>query len=376
MEMSDEDVIDVQDHCSKLKPKKKSLCSLMQKKTKVGCLSAESEELSLQDNIQSNLSITQKDKKDDSSTIVSPVKKNSSTAKSEDSQNKDGSREEQEICRLGSPRDFSNSTKLSLCCAMTESSRSLNHQHSSNYHRSNNTERSNQNDQSIPAAAFCDTEDMNIKMQNVGKASSVDERTLSAACSREVGTESHQQEICSRSVPVSRQPSLRISHSPSPSEVSSCESTPPMQTPSQAQLRSRLLSHRRSADNLLLSSSSYPSPSLRHSSPDSSQSAPDPIRGYKKRSSSHDTMLPPHRNGKDGRVSVPFRGSHGNLGSENGAICGIVASMDSLARHSLLAAQVLHLIPTTKARNRYKYFCIRPDRTNKTEFYECSYINV
>lgn len=352
MEMCDEDVLDVQEQCSKLKPKKKSLCSLMQKKTKVGCFSTESEELNLQENVQSIWSLTQKDKKDETSTIISPFKKNSITAKSEDNQNKDSAREEQEIYRLGSPRDFSNSTKLSLCCAMTESSRSLNHQHSSNYHRSNNTEKSNQNDQSVTASAFSDTENMNGRIQNVSKASSVDETHLSSSCAREVGIESHQQEICSQSVPVSRQPSLRISHSPSPSEISSCESTPPMQTLSQAQLRRRLLSHRRSADNLLISSSSCPSPSLRHSSPDSSQSAPDPIRGYKKRSSSHDTMLPPHQNGKDGRVSVPSRGSHGNLAPENGAVRGIVASMDSLARHSLLAAQVLHLIPTTKARDR------------------------
>jgi hypothetical protein len=101
-----------------------------------------------------------------------------------------------------------------------------------------------------------------------------------------------------------------------------------------------------------MSSTSCPSPSLRHSSPESSRSTPDPIRGYKTRSSSHDTMLPPYCDGKDRRVSIPSRGSHGNLAPENGAIRGIVASMDSLARNSLLAAQVLHLIPTTKARER------------------------
>lgn len=369
MEMCDENVIDVEDQCSKLKPKKKSLCSLMQKKTKVGCLSTGSEELNLQDNVQSNWSLTQKDKKDETSTIISPVKKYSITVKSEDNQNKDSAREEQDICRLGSPRDFSNSTKLSLCCAMTESSRSLNHQQSSNYHRSKNTEKSNQNDQSVTAAVFSDTENMNRRIQNVSKALSIDETHLSAASSREVGIESHQQEICSESIPVSRQPSLRISHSPSPSEISSCESTPPMQTPSQAQLRRRLLSHRCSADNLLISSSSCPSPSLHHSFPDSSQSAADPIRGYKKRSSSHDTMLPPHQDGKDGRLSVHSRGSHGNLASENGTLHGIVASMDSLARHSLLAAQVLHLIPTTKARDRYENFCNHPGRTKENRIF-------
>jgi hypothetical protein len=365
MEIFDEEVIDVQDQCSKQKPKRKSLCSIMQKKTKVGCLSTESEEINLQENVQSNWS-SQKEKKDETSTIMSPVKKNS-TAKSEDCQNKDSAREVPEIDRLGSARDFSNSTKLSLCCAMTESSRSLNHQQSSNYHRSNNTEMKNQNDQNVTAAAFPDAVNVNRINQTVSQASSIDEthQPQSAAYSREAGNESHQQEICSQSVPVSREPSLRISQSPSSSEISLCDSTPPMQTPSQAQLRRRLLSHRFSADNLLMSSFSCPSPSLRHSSPDSSRSAPEAIRGYKKRSSSHDAMLPLHQDGKAKRVSVPSRGSHGNLAPENGAIRGIVASMDSLARHSLLAAQVLHLIPTTKARERYKYFYNHPGRSKE-----------
>ncbi|PNF17293.1 hypothetical protein B7P43_G04974, partial [Cryptotermes secundus] len=356
MEMSDDDATDVQDQCSKLKPKKKSLCRLlMQKKTKVGCLSAESEEISLQEDVQNNSPLNQKDAKNDVGntveSVISPVKKTSSIAKLGESQNKDVTKEVQETHHLGSPRDFSNSTKLSLCCAMTESSRSLDHQHSSDYHRSNSTERSDQNHQSVTVPASSDIQDVYKVMQSVNKASSIDETHLSSAHSREAGSDSHLQENISQSVPVSRQPSLRISQSPSPSEVSSCDSSP-MQMSSQAQLRRRLLSQRRSADNLLMSSTSCRSPSLRHSSPESSQSTPDPIRGYKTRSSSHDTMLPPYWDGKDKRVSIPSRGSHGNLAPENGAIHGIVASMDSLARNSLLAAQVLHLIPTTKARER------------------------
>jgi phosphatidylinositol-bisphosphatase len=354
MEMSDDDAVDVQDQCSKLKPKKKSLCRLlMQKKTKVGCLSAESEEISLQEDVQNNSLLNQKDANHDTSITVSPVKKTSSIAKLGDNQNKDIAKEVQESHHLGSPRDFSNSTKLSLCCAMTESSRSLNHQDSSDYHRSNNTERSDQNHQiiiTVPASS--DVENVNKRMQSVNKASSIDETHLSGACLREVGSDPHLQENISQSVPVSRQPSLRISQSPSPSEISSCDSSPPIHMSPQAQLRRRLLSQHHSADNLLISSTSCPSPSVRHSSPESSQSTPDPIRGYKKRSSSHDTMLPPNWDGKDKKVSVPSRGSYGNLDPENGAIRGIVASMDSLARNSLLAAQVLHLIPTTKARER------------------------
>ncbi|KAJ4444390.1 hypothetical protein ANN_06182 [Periplaneta americana] len=350
MEMCDDDTID---QCSKLKPKKKSLCRLlMQKKTKVGCLSTESEEINLQENVQNNWPIKQKDAKEELLSVSSPVKKIGNIAKAGDNQNKDTTQEINEIHRLGSPKDFSNSTKLSLCCAMTESSRSLNHQLSANYHRSNSTDKSNQNERNVIVAAVSEAEIVSRKMQSVNKASSVDETRLSAARLREISSELNHQENSSQSVPVSRQPSLRISQSPSPSEISSCDSSPPMQMSSHARLRRRLLSQRRSADNLLISSTSCPSPSLRHSSPDSSRSAPEPLRGYKKRSSSHDTMLPPQQDGKDKKLSIPSRGSHGNLNPENGAVRGIVASMDSLARHSLLAAQVLHLIPTTKARER------------------------
>ncbi|XP_024889525.1 inositol polyphosphate 5-phosphatase E isoform X2 [Temnothorax curvispinosus] len=90
------------------------------------------------------------------------------------------------------------------------------------------------------------------------------------------------------------------------------------------QLRRRLL-HRRSADNLIMNS---PTNSMRHSSPDSIKSAP--IQ-HKPRSTSHDALSK-----KKDRYFCQMTG----------------ASMDSLAKQSLLAAQVLNLIPTQKARER------------------------
>ena len=356
MEMCDDDAVDMQEEGTRMKPKKKSLCRLlMEKKTKVGCLSTESEEVTLQETLQNNCQLKQKEEtKDEASNILSPTKGNSSIIKSGDNENKDSSKEVYEIHRLGSPRDFSNSTKLALCCAMTESSRSLN-QHISNYHPSN-TERSNRDEENVMLAAVSVTENVKKVMKSVNKASSVDETYLSSARSKEVDSESHLQENSCQSVPVSRQPSMRISPSPSPSEISSCDSSPQMQVSSRSHLQRHLLTHRRSADNLLISSVSGSSSSPHHSSLDSVQNSPDRIWSYKKRSSSHDTVLPPHQDDKDKRVSIPSRGSHGNLAPENGAVRGIVASMDSLARQSLLAAQVLHLIPTTKARERYKYF--------------------
>ncbi|EFN78738.1 inositol polyphosphate 5-phosphatase E isoform X3 [Harpegnathos saltator] len=90
------------------------------------------------------------------------------------------------------------------------------------------------------------------------------------------------------------------------------------------QLRHKLL-QRRSADNLITNS---PTNSMRHSSPESIKSAP--IQ-RKPRSTSHDALSK----------------------TRNRYFCQTTgASMDSLAKQSLLAAQVLNLIPTQKARER------------------------
>ncbi|XP_029671904.1 inositol polyphosphate 5-phosphatase E isoform X2 [Formica exsecta] len=89
------------------------------------------------------------------------------------------------------------------------------------------------------------------------------------------------------------------------------------------QLRRKLL-HRRSADNLIVNS---PTNSMRHSSPESIKSAP--IQ-HKPRSTSHDALS---------KKKDRYFGQ-------------TTASMDSLAKQSLLAAQVLNLIPTQKARER------------------------
>ncbi|XP_017881089.1 inositol polyphosphate 5-phosphatase E isoform X2 [Ceratina calcarata] len=91
-----------------------------------------------------------------------------------------------------------------------------------------------------------------------------------------------------------------------------------------AYLRHRLV-HRRSVDNLVTNS---PTNSMRHSSPESIKSAPVQL---KPRSTSHDALSK-----KKDRHQSQTSG----------------ASMDSLAKQALLAAQVLNLIPTQKARER------------------------
>ncbi|XP_076398296.1 inositol-3-phosphate synthase isoform X2 [Megachile rotundata] len=89
-------------------------------------------------------------------------------------------------------------------------------------------------------------------------------------------------------------------------------------------LKQKLL-HRRSMNNLLLTS---PTNSMRHSSPESVKSAPVQ---FKSRSTSHDTLF-------KNKECHEFQTNR--------------ASMDSLAKQALLAVQVLNLIPTQKARER------------------------
>ncbi|XP_043527478.1 inositol polyphosphate 5-phosphatase E isoform X1 [Frieseomelitta varia] len=89
-------------------------------------------------------------------------------------------------------------------------------------------------------------------------------------------------------------------------------------------LRQKLI-HRRSVDNLVGNS---PTNSMRHSSPESIKSAPVQL---KPRSTSHDALSK-----KKERHQSQTTGT----------------SMDSLAKQALLAAQVLNLIPTQKARER------------------------
>ncbi|XP_014615959.1 PREDICTED: 72 kDa inositol polyphosphate 5-phosphatase isoform X3 [Polistes canadensis] len=95
-------------------------------------------------------------------------------------------------------------------------------------------------------------------------------------------------------------------------------------SPISMQLRQRLL-HRRSADNLVINS---PTNSMRHSSPESVKSVPIQL---KPRSTSHDALSK-----KKDRKLPTATGE----------------STDSLAKQALLAAQVLNLIPAHKARER------------------------
>ncbi|XP_071873393.1 inositol-3-phosphate synthase isoform X4 [Bombus fervidus] len=239
----------------KSKQKKKSLCRmLMNKKTKVGCL-----ETSYKDG-DSN--------------------KNS---KLENSQH--GSH---------------TSTKLSLCCAMTERSRTP--PQSLTVSRLSPTTLSHTSVKSEVASANgnCQT-DVTIEKEEIYIASS---------------THNVEENVGRNSVFTGKERQSTFIEGENSSSGSISPSVP-------TYLRQRLI-HRRSVDNLVGNS---PTNSMRHSSPESIKSAPVQL---KPRSTSHDALSKKKERHQ----------------SQTGA------SMDSLAKQALLAAQVLNLIPTQKARER------------------------
>ncbi|XP_068988700.1 inositol polyphosphate 5-phosphatase E isoform X4 [Bombus flavifrons] len=239
----------------KSKQKKKSLCRmLMNKKTKVGCL-----ETSYKDG-DSN--------------------KNS---KLENSQH--GSH---------------TSTKLSLCCAMTERSRTP--PQSLTVSRLSPTTLSHTSVKSEIASANgnCQT-DVTIEKEEMYIASSM---------------HNVEENIGKNSVFTGKERQSTFIEGENSSSGSISPSVP-------TYLRQRLI-HRRSVDNLVGNS---PTNSMRHSSPESIKSAPVQL---KPRSTSHDALSKKKERHQ----------------SQTGA------SMDSLAKQALLAAQVLNLIPTQKARER------------------------
>ncbi|XP_003485068.1 inositol polyphosphate 5-phosphatase E isoform X4 [Bombus vosnesenskii] len=239
----------------KSKQKKKSLCRmLMNKKTKVGCL-----ETSYKDG-DSN--------------------KNS---KLENSQH--GSH---------------TSTKLSLCCAMTERSRTP--PQSLTVSRLSPTTLSHTSVKSEIASANgnCQT-DVTIEKEEMYIASS---------------THNVEENVGRNSVFTGKERQSTFIEGENSSSGSISPSVP-------TYLRQRLI-HRRSVDNLVGNS---PTNSMRHSSPESIKSAPVQL---KPRSTSHDALSKKKERHQ----------------SQTGA------SMDSLAKQALLAAQVLNLIPTQKARER------------------------
>ena len=241
----------------KSKQKKKSLCRmLMNKKTKVGCL-----ETSYKDGSSKN-------------------------SKLENSQH--GSH---------------TSTKLSLCCAMTERSRTPPQSLTVSRLSPTTLSRTSVKSEIASVNGNCQTDALVEK-----------EEAYAASGTRNVQeTVADKNRICVGK----EQPQDTFVEGENSSSGSISPSIP-------TYLRQRLI-HRRSVDNLIANS---PTSSMRHSSPESIKSAPVQL---KPRSTSHDALSK-----KKERHQSQTSGT----------------SMNNLAKQALLAAQVLNLIPTQKARER------------------------
>lgn len=262
MENCNENGTAKEENSLKSKQKKKSLCQiLMNKKTKVGCLEA-----------------SQKD-----------------------SEQQQQQQQQQRSSKMENSHHSSNtSTKLSLCCAMTERSRTP--PQSLTVSRLSPT---------LSRTSMKSEEIVPLQEENYQTEALIENGASSRAISTPVNSEC----FTRRNKPILN----KDRHSACIEENSSSGSTSP-NIP--AHLRKKIL-HRRSVDNLVVKS---PTNSARHSSPESIRSAP---LHQKPRSTSHDTL-----------TSSKAR----RLLQTDGA------SMDSLAKQALLAAQVL--LPMHKARER------------------------
>ncbi|XP_043260323.1 inositol polyphosphate 5-phosphatase E isoform X3 [Colletes gigas] len=241
----------------KTKQKKKSLCRmLMNKKTKVGCLE---------------------------------------TSHKDGNSNKNSKME-------NSQHGSHTSTKLSLCCAMTERSRTPPQSLTVSRLSPTTLSRTSVKSEVASVNGNCQTNVL-VEKEEIYTSS---------------GARNAQENMEKNSIFVEKeqQQSTFVE-----GENSSSGSTSPSVP---AYLRQRLI-HRRSVDNLVANS---PTNSMRHSSPESIKSAPVQL---KPRSTSHDALSK-----KKERHRSQTTGT----------------SMDSLAKQALLAAQVLNLIPTQKARER------------------------
>nr|XP_012220904.1 PREDICTED: 72 kDa inositol polyphosphate 5-phosphatase isoform X3 [Linepithema humile] len=260
MEQSEGNVSNITkvDASPKSKQKKKSLCRmLMNKKTKVGCLE-------------------------------SSYKDGDSNKNSRIENSQHGSQ---------------TSTKLSLCCAMTERSRTP--------------------PQSLTVSRLSPTLSRTSVKSEVA--------STNGDCQTDALVEKEEMYVASGQIHASQETVMKRNMVAAGKEqrhsayIEGENSSSGSLSPSiSGHIRRRLL-HRRSADNLMVNS---PTNSMRHSSPESIKSAP--IQ-HKPRSTSHDALSK-----KKDRYFCQTTG----------------ASMDSLAKQSLLAAQVLNLIPTQKARER------------------------
>lgn len=250
-----------------IKTKKKShgFCSLLHiRKKKVGCLPSSSD-------------VSQEESPGPSSKNTSPLHKalfnNPHTPRLNKSASEEHPREEDELKRSDAVAKSCSSTNVALCCAITESSRTPIHFQSDFKLRYNNTmSSSNINRRSILTRMNGHSEDLNERLPPSGlgtklKKPASETNILATAkrfessarkCLFSKSKKTHKRSCSlgkSNISNESEQDSLTIEASHSASEISPQSSPSPVEA-SHVRLRRRLLlSQRRSADNIMASSS-------------------------------------------------------------------------------------------------------------------------
>ncbi|XP_054282775.1 inositol polyphosphate 5-phosphatase E isoform X2 [Macrosteles quadrilineatus] len=323
-----------------LKTKKKGFCSLLNlRKKKVGCLPLSSD--------------ASQDDSPGPSTSASPLHKTVFDLPSPPRLNKSVSEEHpsenDELKRCDAVAKSHSSTNVALCCAITESSRTPVHfQSNFKFHYNNNLSTMSINRSSILTRMNGRSEELSEGLPPTGLdpgklKKPASETNIVASAKR---ADSFRKCLFSRTKKTHKRSfslgkstfseekpkdadSGNVECSLSASEVSPQSSPSPVEA-SHARLRRRLLlSQRRSVDNIVASSSGSGSPGSTRSA-DSKEST-----GKKK---------------KARPSSVVVTGTRDKSKDKSPAKQDV--SMESLVRQSLLAAQVFHLIPTTKARER------------------------
>lgn len=297
---------------------KKTLCSYFaQKKTRVGCSSNETDEVISQKspNVLTHLDFVSKSnqtlKNEQTLTSHTPLTPHKITGK-----------------------EFDYSTKIALCCAMTEGAKTAISRQSPSLIR--------HGDGKSTLHLFYDSDSSE---QSTSKKPGVQSKARSFENTEVNKTTELKQQTPRENKYNGPRFYQRRSSSPTTSEVSSNDSSHSQALGRLLQNQRPILSQRRSADNLVASVTSI------NGSPPVSSRSVSHAHKYKKRSASHDTMLLPNSKSRENNAKLEKNpDSSSTSGSSKNQ--KFVASMDSLARHSLLAAQVLHLIPTIKARER------------------------
>ncbi|XP_022201559.2 inositol polyphosphate 5-phosphatase E [Nilaparvata lugens] len=236
-------------------------------------------------------------------------------------------------------RNSENSTNVGLCCAMTESSTKTTVVHVAELKKQESVENrrrilSKMNDhrsEELPAVSSNVERGIvkPVSESNIAGTASPPVKKSSRSLFAKYSKKCHKRSI-SLGKSIFSSSSDTGKKKPVLGSSASCDVTPPLHSssPSPPVPRRRALLHRRSVDNIVVAGSS-------DSSPNSPRADKSKGRRRKNRPSSV-AVMGARDLGDDSRPDEQKRD----------------VSMDSLARQSLLAAHVLHLIPTHRARER------------------------